>query len=92
MKMLLIRAVAWFANLLTTCMLAQAILSWFVRDYRSPLAKIYRILGQITSPVVDPVRRFMSRFNTGMFDFSLLVAMLLVEFAARLIIRLLLII
>jgi len=69
-------------------MFAQAILSWFVRDYTSPLAKIYAFLTQLTSPIVQPVRRFMSRIYNGPVDFSLWIAMLLVEFVANMLIRL----
>ena len=89
MASLLIRAVYWFARVLTLLMFAQALMSWFVRDSGSPLEGIYRMITQITSPIVDPVRSFMSRFNTGMFDFSIWVSMILVQTAANLIIWLL---
>ncbi len=92
MGSILVRAIAWFADLLTTCMFVQALMSWFVRDYRSPLAKVYAVLTQITSPIVEPVRKFMSRFNTGPLDFSIVVAMILVEVVARVLIRLIYII
>ncbi|MBR0374898.1 MAG: YggT family protein [Mogibacterium sp.] len=92
MVSVLVRAIAWFANLITTCMFVQALLSWFVRDYNSPVAQLYRLLSNLTAPIVEPVRRFMSRINTGPMDFSILVSMLLVEFVARLLIRLIYII
>ena len=89
MGVLLIRAVSWFARALTTLMFVQALMSWFVRDSRSPLEGVYRVITQITSPIVDPVRSFMSQFNTGMFDFSIWIAMILVQTAANIIIWLL---
>jgi YggT family protein len=59
---------------------ARAILSWFVNPYRSsPYGFLYQInsfLIRITEPLVAPCRRVLSNFNTGMFDFSVLVAML----------------
>ncbi|MBR5517045.1 MAG: YggT family protein [Firmicutes bacterium] len=77
-----------FSNILVTALLVRALMSWFVRDIYSPIGKIYRLLINFTEPIVEPFRNFLSRFNTGMLDFSLLFAMLAIEFASNLIIRL----
>lgn len=90
MIMILIRAVNWFAELLIMALFIEAMMSWFVRDLNSPLGRVYNGLRGFTEPVVRPVRNFMSRFNTGMFDFSIFVAMILIEIVARLITRILL--
>jgi YggT family protein len=59
---------------------ARAVLSWFVNPYRSSsygfLNQINGILLRITEPIVAPCRRLLRNFNTGMFDFSIVVAML----------------
>jgi YggT family protein len=63
-------------------LLARAVLSWFVNPYRGnqrgPVHRINNLLVQLTEPIVAPCRKLLSRFNTGMFDFSVLVAMLAV--------------
>ena len=88
MEGILVYAVYMFSNILVTALLVRALMSWFVRDIYSPIGKIYRLLINFTEPIVEPFRNFLSRFNTGMLDFSLLFAMLAIEFASNLIIRL----
>ena len=89
---LLVQAIAWFGNLITTALFIRAIMSWFVRGYSGgTLAKFYDLLVRFTEPIVSPCRDFMSKhFNTGMFDFSIFVAMILVELVTRILIRILL--
>jgi YggT family protein len=59
---------------------ARAVLSWFVNPYRSSpygfLNQINGLLIRVTEPIVAPCRRLLRNFNTGMFDFSIVVAML----------------
>jgi YggT family protein len=81
-------AVYLFTDILMTALLVRALMSWFVRDYYSPIGKIYRLLINFTEPIVEPFRRLLSRFNTGMVDFSLLLAMVAIQFASNIIIRL----
>ena len=85
----IINAVYIFSELLIWLILARCILSWFVRDPYTVMGKIYGFTIKLTEPIVAPCRSLLSRFNTGMFDFSLLVAFFLVEVVSRLIIRLL---
>ena len=54
--------------------IARALASWFVQDPANP---IVAMLNDITEPIVGPVRRFMP--NTGMIDFSPLVALILLQ-------------
>lgn len=89
MRGILIYAIYLFSNILVAALVIRALMSWFVRDAYSPLGKIYAALIRFTEPIVDPFRRFLSRFNTGMFDFSLLLAMVVIEMVANIIIRLL---
>lgn len=80
-------AVRMFANLLVTALFVRAVMSWFVRDTYSPVGKIYVLIVRFTEPIVEPCRNLLSRFNTGMIDFSLLLAMVLIEIVANVIIR-----
>ncbi len=91
MRGILIYAIYLFSNILVAALVIRALMSWFVRDAYSPVGKIYGALIRFTDPIVDPFRRFLSRFNTGMFDFSLLLAMVVIEMVANIIIRLLVI-
>lgn len=88
MGIVLAYAVNMFANILVTALCVRAIMSWFVNDYYSPVGKIYGLLIRFTEPIVEPCRNFLSRFNTGVIDFSLLLAMVLIELIASVVIRL----
>ena len=90
MQLTLIYAVQLFANVLTAAMIIRALLSWFAGDPYGPLGKIYGFFVRFTEPIVLPFRKLLSRFNTGIFDFSLVLAMIAVEFIATLICRLIL--
>lgn len=89
MILLLIKAVSWFAEVLIFLLLARAIMSWFVRDPRSSLFNIYQMIIRVTEPILSPCRMLLSRFNTGMMDFSILVAFLLISLARNVIITIL---
>lgn len=88
MKFILARAVYMFSNILITALVVRALMSWFVRDAYSPLGKVYGALIRFTEPIVEPFRRFLSRFNTGMLDFSVLFSMVAIELITNIIIRL----
>jgi YggT family protein len=85
----LIIAVNAFADVLIYMLLGRAILSWFVRDAGSPLFGIYQLLIRLTEPMMAPCRRLLARFNTGMFDFSILIAFLFISLGRNVIIALL---
>ena len=88
----LIRIIALFGEVLSTALLIRAIMSWVVGFFRNDLVrKVYGVLETVTEPIVMPCRNLMNRyFNTGMFDFSIFVAMILVSLVTRILIRVLL--
>lgn len=94
MGMILARAVSLFAEVITLFLVGRAIFSWFARDPYSTAGKIYRFLIEITEPVVNPCRRLLERFNfnTGMLDFSVFIAFILVELLRKIIVSLILVI
>ena len=94
MEGILITAIYWFSRFLTTMLVARAVLSWFVRDPYSGIGKIYRGIIQFTEPMVEPCRRLLDRlnFNTGMLDFSVLLAFFAIEIVAKICMNLVLII
>lgn len=90
MRLILAQAIYWFAELLTFLMVLRAILSWVRPASYNIVGKIYAFCIRVTEPVVAPCRQLLSRFNTGMFDFSVLLAFFLVQLAANVLIRIVL--
>ena len=86
MTYVLIRAIRLFAEIFTWMLVLRAVLSWFARDQYSTVGKIYVAIVRFTEPVVEPCRRALSRLNTGMFDFSVFLAMILVQAVANILI------
>lgn len=86
MGLILLTTISWFARVLTTVLVIRAIMSWFVRDPYSPLGKVYMAIIRFTEPMVEPCRRLLDRMNlnTGMFDFSVLLAFFMIEIIATL--------
>ena len=84
MGLILIRTISWFARFLTTMLVLRAVMSWFVRDPYSTLGKIYMFIIRFTEPMVEPCRRLLDRLNlnTGMLDFSVLLAFFMIEIIA----------
>jgi YggT family protein len=69
-------------------LLVRALLSWFVRDPYSTLGRFYDFMAQLTEPFVAPCRQLLSRWNTGMIDFSVLLAFFLIRIVERLLVML----
>ena len=94
MGIILIRAISWFARLLTGLLVLRAVMSWFVQNPYSSLGKFYMVLIRLTEPVVEPCRSLLNRLNlnTGMFDFSVLLAFILIELIANICIRIVVIV
>ena len=70
--------------LLILAIIARALLSWFQMDPRSPLIQA---LYSITEPILEPFRRVIPRI--GMIDISPFVAIIVLQFASRAVMRLL---
>ena len=87
MKATIIYAIYMFCNILVALLLIRALMSWFVRDMYSPMGKIYGAIIRFTEPIVMPFRRLLSRFNTGMLDFSVVLAMLVIEMAGNILVK-----
>jgi YggT family protein len=63
-----------FATVLTWAIIIRALLSWFSFGGAQP---VFRLLVEITEPVLAPIRRVLP--TAGMLDFSPLVALLLIQ-------------
>jgi YggT family protein len=73
-----LQLLAILLNLYALIVFARVLIVWFPVDPYSPVA---RFLYAVTEPLLDPIRRLLPR--TGMFDFSPLVATLLIFALAR---------
>ncbi len=89
MRYLLAEAVYWFSELLIFLMIARALFSWIRPNPYSILGQINDFCIKLTEPIVSPCRRLLSRFNTGVFDFSVLLAFFLVQLIANILIQIL---
>jgi YggT family protein len=88
MEGLLITAINMFADVLITMLFIRAIMSWFVPGMGSSAGRVYRFFVEMTEPFVQPCRRLLSHLNTGMFDWSVLLAFFLIRIAANILIML----
>lgn len=86
MKQILIWSVSKFFSIIYILMFVRIALSW-VRV--SPYNKVVNTIYQLTDPILEPFKRLIDRFgiNTGMIDFSPLIAYLVLQFVEKLIIR-----
>jgi len=66
-------------EVLTIAIILRAILSWFSL---SPTNRLVIILNRFTEPILAPLRRIIPR--AGMFDFTPLVAIILLQLIANL--------
>ena len=69
-------------DLISWAIIIQCILSW-IPSLRN--SKAYYALSILTDPIEDPIRNFLYRYVQAPIDFSPIVAILLIEFAKRLI-------
>lgn len=90
MTYILCRAILLFSDIFVWALIIRAILSWFARDQYSTAGKLYMVMIRFTEPIVAPCRKALSKLNTGMFDFSVLLAMILVQAVARLLVNIIL--
>ena len=88
---LLLTAIIRFGDIISTALLVRALMSWIVPISGAGLVRnIYDVLVRLTEPIVSPCRSFLNKyFNTGMVDFSVFVAMILVELVTRVLVRVL---
>jgi len=90
MRIVFANAIYWFAEILTFMMIARVIFSWIQPNPYGALGKVHAFCIRLTEPIVAPCRQFLSRFNTGMFDFSVMLAFFLVQIVANMLIRMIL--
>ena len=77
---LLTRTIAQFLNVLMFLILAQAAMSWFVRDTSNP---VFKFLTEVTHPILMPFQIILEKIglNRGL-DFSPIFALLTLQMLA----------
>lgn len=83
MNVILAQAVSWFSQLIVILVLAHVILSYFM----SPYHPIRLFVDRMVEPLLAPIRRVVPL--VGMFDFSPIILIILVQLIARVLISLL---
>ena len=71
--------IRWLCEVFTLVIIARVIVSWFSPR---PTNRLAIILYQLTEPLLAPLRRIIPR--VGMFDFTPLAAIILLQLIARL--------
>jgi YggT family protein len=80
----LVQIINLLASLITIIVIVQVLLSYFL----SPYHPLRSAIDNLVNPMLAPIRRYMPR--VGMFDFSPLVLIIIVQIIARLLSSLLL--
>jgi YggT family protein len=83
MNIVLAQAISWFSQLVVILVLAHVILSYFM----SPYHPIRSFVDRMVEPLLAPIRRVVPLI--GMFDFSPIILIILVQLIARVVISLL---
>jgi len=81
---LILTALYWLLNVISTLLLIRAICSWFPQIRQS---RFYDVLFQLTEPILHPIRVILRKLNigNGMFDFSIIVAYIIIMLLQNLI-------
>ena len=77
----MVNFVSWLLELYMWVIIAAALISWVSPNPYNP---IVQFLHRVTEPVLRPIRRMLSRYQTG-FDFSPVVVILIILFVQRVI-------
>jgi len=83
MNVILAQSISWFSQLIVILVLAHVILSYFM----SPYHPIRSFVDRMVEPLLAPIRRVVPL--VGMFDFSPIILIILVQLIARVVISLL---
>lgn len=83
MNVILAQAISWFSQIIVILVLAHVILSYFM----SPYHPIRSFVDRMVEPLLAPIRRVVPL--VGMFDFSPIILIILVQLIARVLISLL---
>lgn len=79
-------AIYQFVQVINFLIIVRVLMSWIVRDYRNPIANFFY---QVTEPLLAPFRTLQEKLGIGgMLDFSPIIAMLVIQVVANMILQL----
>ena len=87
MNAFLIQFIQLLSGVLYVALLARVLSSWFNIGQTSPFYPIIKLIFQVTEPILAPIRRVLPRL--GMLDLSPMVALILLSFIQRMVVRVL---
>ena len=87
MNAFLIQFIQILSGVLYVALLARVLSSWFNIGQTSPFYPIIKLIFQVTEPILAPIRRVLPRL--GMLDLSPMVALILLSFIQRMVVRVL---
>lgn len=85
----LISAVRIMCNIVYLMLLGRCICSWLYAMRNPVVEKIDRICTELTEWLVAPCRKLISRWNNGMFDWSVFLAFIVLGIIEKVLIRVL---
>jgi YggT family protein len=87
---MIVRVINLFSDVIVALICAGAVMSWFTSSFGRGLWKIYNLIQSVTEPLIRPFRNLLWRFSSQMgIDFSPVLAILAIQFAARVLTRIL---
>ena len=87
--LLLIALIRGITQVLIYLLIARAIFSWVSIRPGGTAYNINQMIKGLTEPIILPCRKIMKNFNTGMLDFSIFLAIILVMVISDIIIKIL---
>ena len=78
-------ALYYLFEIISGVIFIRCVLTWFPGGYQS---KFYDILSKFTDPIEEPIRNIMYKYNSGVFDFSPMIAILILMFLKQLVFKL----
>jgi YggT family protein len=76
MEEILIRPIGFIFSIMQFAILGRVLLSWIQPERSHPAI---HLLYELTEPILQPIRNLMSNMGGGMFDFSPIIALLLLN-------------
>ncbi len=89
---LLVSFLTWVYRFFYWALIGRCILSFIQADYDSPITKIYQFLVKVTEGICAPCRELLYKLGvrTGPFDFSVIIAFILLRIVYRLLVGIIL--
>lgn len=89
MVVLLIRTVHIMCRIVYAFLLVRCVCSWMYGMNSPAVAKLHQLTTDLTEWLVSPCRKMISKWNNGMFDWSVFLAFIVLEILETIVVRVL---